>query len=242
MSSLRDDVDLCPAIRSRAETGTAEAGTQMAGSAEKRQQILRGARGVFLASGFDGASMGEIARTAGVSKATLYFYFASKEDLFAAVVSEVCRETAEQTFALDSEADVREALTLTGHRYVQAMIRPEHIATVRMVVGIAERLPEIGRTFLAAGPNAGVENLCGWLRSKCERGELVIDDLELAAWQFLVGCHALIVMPKLFGGSPEPDAATVDRVVNHAVDSFLRAYGGAGAPSPAANSAASPSR
>jgi hypothetical protein len=113
-----------------------------------------------------------------------------------------------------------------------------------MVVGIAEKLPEIGRTYLAAGPTAGVEQLCGWLRARCERGELVIDDLELAAWQFLVGCHALIVMPKLFGGSPEPDAATVDRVVTHAVDSFLRAYAGPGlgAPSPAANSAANPSR
>ena len=51
----------------------------------KRRQIIDGARQVFLAQGFDGASMGEIARTAGVSKGTLYVYFASKEDLFQVV-------------------------------------------------------------------------------------------------------------------------------------------------------------
>ncbi|MDQ0510991.1 TetR/AcrR family transcriptional regulator [Ancylobacter amanitiformis] len=194
-------------------------------NSDKQRRILAGARDVFLSSGFDGASMGEIARAAGVSKGTLYVYFPSKEGLFAAVVSEVCQETAEQSFALDPDADVREALTRTGHLYLRAMIRPEHIATVRMVVGIAEKLPEIGRTYLSAGPDAGVERLCGWLRGKCAAGELRVDDLELAAWQFLVGCHALIVMPMLFGGSPQPDAATVDRVVVHAVDNFMRAYG-----------------
>lgn len=229
MSSPRDHSALNPSGDFGSDAATVpggEAGAQAAGSAEKRRQILGGAREVFLASGFDGASMGEIARAAGVSKGTLYFYFASKEDLFAALVSEVCRQTAEQSFALDVESDVREALTRTGYLYVQAMIRPEHIATVRMVIGIAEKLPAIGRTYLAAGPDAGVEQLCGWLRAKCARGELVIDDLELAAWQFLVGCYSLIVMPMLFGGPREADAATVDRVVRHAVDSFLRAFAG----------------
>jgi AcrR family transcriptional regulator len=47
----------------------------------KRRQILDGARKVFLDLGFDGASMGEIARSAGVSKGTLYVYFADKSRL-----------------------------------------------------------------------------------------------------------------------------------------------------------------
>ena len=54
----------------------------------KRRQILEGARRVFLASGFDGASMGEIAKAAGVSKGTLYVYFDSKEKLFEALTIE----------------------------------------------------------------------------------------------------------------------------------------------------------
>ena len=54
----------------------------------KRRQILDGARQVFLDLGFDGASMGEIARVAGVSKGTLYVYFADKHHLFEAIVEQ----------------------------------------------------------------------------------------------------------------------------------------------------------
>ena len=54
----------------------------------KRRQILDGARRVFLSAGFDGASMGEIAKAARVSKGTLYVYFDSKEALFEALTLE----------------------------------------------------------------------------------------------------------------------------------------------------------
>ena len=64
----------------------------------KRRQIMEGAREMFLAQGFDGASMGEIARSAGVSKGTLYVYFVSKEQLFQAIVEGECQAQAEQVF------------------------------------------------------------------------------------------------------------------------------------------------
>ena len=67
----------------------------------KRRQIIEGRARVFLAQGFDAASMGEIARAAGVSKGTLYVYFKSKEELFEAIVEEQCRAQAEQIFAFD---------------------------------------------------------------------------------------------------------------------------------------------
>jgi hypothetical protein len=51
----------------------------------KRRQIIEGARRVFLAQGFDAASMGAIARAAGVSKGTLYVYFENKERLLDAI-------------------------------------------------------------------------------------------------------------------------------------------------------------
>ena len=52
----------------------------------KRDQILDGATKVFLESGFDAASMNDICRVAGVSKGTIYVYFANKEDLFEALI------------------------------------------------------------------------------------------------------------------------------------------------------------
>src|SRR5215470_3506409 len=67
----------------------------VAGDTAKREQILEGARRVFLGQGFDAASMGEIARAAGVSKGTLYVYFKNKEDLFESIVHEQCEVQAE---------------------------------------------------------------------------------------------------------------------------------------------------
>src|SRR3954468_6972612 len=89
-----------------------------------RRQIMDGARAVFMDQGFDAASMGEIARKAGVSKGTLYVYFDSKEVLFEAIVEEQCRAQAEQVFALDSnDHDVEGVLTRLGAAYVRFLCR-----------------------------------------------------------------------------------------------------------------------
>src|SRR5262252_114863 len=81
----------------------------------KRRQIMDGARAVFLARGFDAASMGEIARAAGVSKGTLYVYFENKEELFEATVHEQCGVQAEGLFNLDlDDRDVEGVLTRLG--------------------------------------------------------------------------------------------------------------------------------
>lgn len=192
---------------------------------EKRRQVLAGAREVFLARGFDAASMGDIARTAGVSKGTLYVYFGSKQDLFAALVHEECAQTAERTLELGTgDGDLRAELITAGRSYIAAMIRPEHIATVRIVIAVGEKFPDISKAFLKAGLEAGVQRLSCWLEARIGRGELEIADPELAAWQFLIGCHAPIVMPILFGGEPAPPGQCVDHVVEHTVEQFLRAF------------------
>src|ERR1700684_2433607 len=78
----------------------------------KRRQIVEGARSIFLAQGFDAASMNDIARAAGVSKGTLYVYFDNKEQLFQAIVGEQCQTQAEGLFNLDSnDPDVEGGLT-----------------------------------------------------------------------------------------------------------------------------------
>ena len=80
----------------------------------KRRQIIDGAGRVFLAQGFDAASMGAIAREAGVSKGTLYVYFKSKEELFEAIVEDQCRPQAEQIFTFDREAPIASELHRVG--------------------------------------------------------------------------------------------------------------------------------
>ena len=69
----------------------------------KRSQIMRGASQVFLEKGFDAASMNDIARAAGVSKGTLYVYFANKEQLFVELISTEKREEVFRIVSLDFE-------------------------------------------------------------------------------------------------------------------------------------------
>lgn len=192
----------------------------------KRRQIIDGARQVFLAQGFDAASMGEIARAAGVSKGTLYVYFDSKEELFAALVKSQCALTAERLFELDADNhDVRDALKRLGLSFVEAMLEPSHVSTVRMVIGAADRQPGIGQLFLNAGPRAGWARLSAWLEVKVAQGELSIDDADVAAKQFLTMCHGAVMMPVLIGAEAPPPQERIAYLVDRAVDVFMAGYG-----------------
>ncbi len=192
---------------------------------EKRKQILTGARQVFLERGFDAASMGDIARAAGVSKGTLYVYFQDKEDLFAALVTSECSETAELLFVLDAnEADIEKVLTKLGTSFIAAMVRPEHIATLRTVIAIGSRFPEIGMRFFEAGPCLGVRRLADYLKVKVEQGVLDIEDVELAASQFLSLCKDGVTLPILLGSEADVDSVHANKIVRGAVRTFMRAY------------------
>lgn len=193
---------------------------------EKRRKILSGAREVFLERGFDAASMGDIARAAGVSKGTLYVYFQNKEDLLSALVSSECSETAERLFVLDhNEPDIEKVLSTLGHSFIAAMIRPEHMATLRTVIAIGSKFPEISHLFFEAGPCQGIRRLSDFLTAKVEQGALSIDDVEQAASQFLSLCKDGITVPILMGSAESPDPAHAEKVVKGAVYLFMSAYG-----------------
>src|SRR3954463_9804179 len=113
----------------------------------KRRQILDGARKLFLDLGFDGASMGAIARAAGVSKGTLYVYFADKCRLFEAIVEEAVHERRQLAFYFDPACDIKTTLRRFGEAYIGMLCRPGGGSAARMVLAIAERMPEIGRRY-----------------------------------------------------------------------------------------------
>ena len=191
----------------------------------KRRQIMDGARSVFLASGFDAASMGEIARHSGVSKGTLYVYFDSKESLFEAIIESERRTQAEQVFALDSkDPDVEGSLKRLGVAFVRFLCQPEALGSLRTVMAIAERMPELGRSFYQAGPAFGISRLAGYLEDQVAAGVLVVADCEIAAAQFLDACQATLFKPLLFNASGQPTQERIERVVGIAVHTFLAAY------------------
>lgn len=192
----------------------------------KRRQIMDGAWAVFMAAGFDGASMNDVARVAGVSKGTLYVYFDSKEKLFEALIREERRRQAERlaVFTPD-EGDVRVVLRDFGCRLMEMMVRPEHLAHVRTVVAAAGKFPQLGQAFFEAGPCFGAGRLSAYLRRKCEQGVLDIKDFEQAAWQFLEVIQAGKFKSLMFRMRDEVPPEEIAAAVEAGVDVFLRAYG-----------------
>ncbi|MEE1655090.1 TetR/AcrR family transcriptional regulator [Microvirga sp. CF3062] len=201
---------------------TAEESTESA----KRRQILEGARKVFLAQGFDGASMGEIAKVAGVSKGTLYVYFDSKESLFEALTTEEKQGLAEVLFKLDPEdPDVRGVLRTLGVSYLRRMGKPEHISSIRMVMGAAEKFPRLGQAFYEAGPTQGIARLKGYFDRQVEAGRLSIEDTEVAAQHFLDLCVSGMLRRLLFSVGEPPSEAQIQKNVENALRVFFAAYG-----------------
>jgi AcrR family transcriptional regulator len=191
----------------------------------KRRQILDGARKVFLAMGFDAASMGEIARKAGVSKGTLYVYFTSKEQLFEAITHAECKAQVEGLFTFDTaDHGVEAALTRLGRGYIKFLCRPGGMSPLRTVISISERMPEIGREFYETGPAQGIATLRRYLENEVAAGTLAIEDCEVAAAQFLELCKATIFLPVLFNAGDPPTDERISHVVGIGVRMFLAAY------------------
>ena len=86
----------------------------------KYDQVLEGARSVFMVDGFEGASVDEIARVAAVSKATLYSYFPDKRLLFMEVANAECaRQAHEAIDSIDQAAQPRDVLNAAGPHFLR---------------------------------------------------------------------------------------------------------------------------
>ncbi|HEU0083717.1 MAG TPA: TetR/AcrR family transcriptional regulator [Bradyrhizobium sp.] len=191
----------------------------------KRRQVLDGARKLFLDLGFDAASMGEIARAAGVSKGTLYVYFADKNQLFEAIVEQEVLEQQKVAFNFDPARDVPTTLREFGQAYIELLCRPGGGSATRTVIAIAERMPEVGRRFYENVIRLTIRRLAAYLNARVTAGDLAIDDCELAATQFMQMCQATLFQPFLFQAAPAPSAKRMAHVVDSATRIFLAAYG-----------------
>ena len=190
----------------------------------KRRQILDGARKVFMDLGFDGASMNEIARAAGVSKGTLYVYFADKNRLFEAIVEEESLAHGQVVFNFDPGRDVETTLREFGRAYIELVCRPGGGSAIRTVMAIAERMPDVGRRYYEQVLEKTIDRLADYLAAHVGPGELVIDDCRLAASQFMQICQASLFLPFVFQAAPAPSSERVAVVVESATRVFLAAY------------------
>lgn len=191
----------------------------------KAAQIVEAARTLFTEHGFAEVSMDQVAKSAGVSKATVYAYFESKEQLFVAIVSRACRTYAETVMPEVRDApDIRAALTRIGQAVASFLLAPRTMAIYRIIVAEGPRFPDLARGWYESGPRAFKRLLTDFLNEAIDKGQLKIENPRLAAELFCGMVRGPLYMQVLLN-TPDPESPDADTVVHGAVEMFLRSFG-----------------
>ncbi len=190
----------------------------------RREQILKIAGEVFMEEGFAVASMSAIAARLGGSKGTLYNYFESKEDLLEAFVRDCCLSFWDRVFSFAGEdLPVRELLVNVGESYLK-QLDEDVVRFVRMLIGEAQRIPELTRIFYDTGPRAKALRLADYLEAAKARGEFEAEDCKAAARQFLALVRGAFYFERLLNVNDPDDQAAARAEIKASVDLFLKAY------------------
>lgn len=191
----------------------------------KFKQVLEGARKVFLREGYAGASVDEIASEARVSKATLYSYFPDKEQMFNEVFRvDLAQETEEPLISLGGDRPATEMLPLLVEAIATRMVSGAGVRSYRMRVGESARFPELAREYHDCAARRQRDAVRHHLERWARRGELEIDDMELAAEHLTALAGALIRDRALFLGGDSVTELHLRRIATGAVQVFLSAY------------------
>ena len=189
----------------------------------KERRILDSALKVFADQGYSGASMDAIAALAGVSKPTLYQYFGGKEQLFSAIMVEQ-RDSMLGAFEEPDGLGLVPELWAFAWHYADTVLRPDFLSLARLIIGEAQRFPEIGRAYQAAGPERVLGGMMDYLNAKQAEGRLTFDDAELAAedlWGLILSAPR---NRALHDAQNLPSHADLHRFIDNGLRVFLKAY------------------
>ena len=169
--------------------------------------------------------MSSIAAEVGGSKTTLWTYFPSKQELFAAVVDDLVeRYSSALEVPLDPDADIAQSLRRMARAVLETIHSPPLIDLYRLTVGEAGRFPELARLFHERGPARGKARLQHYIREAMARGKLrpgdPVDASRSIAGMLQTGSAEL----HRLGLAGRPADAELEREVEAAVETFLRAW------------------
>lgn len=191
-------------------------------SDERRQAILDVATQIFKDIGYERASMAAIAARVGGSKATLYSYFPSKEELYATAMTDaVCEHGEAVCEMLDTQnSDVAAVLKCFGVAYIGLITHDDVLSLVRAGVAAGAQ-GKLGPALYAMGARRGIEEMTAYFAGLSPDCGLHLPNPAQAALHFKGLLEAGLVEPSLYGA---PMEAEVEPTVHAAVDVFMRAY------------------
>ncbi|MEL7974338.1 TetR/AcrR family transcriptional regulator [Isoptericola sp. F-RaC21] len=193
---------------------------------EKRASIVTAATALFLELGYDRTSLARIAERSGVSRATLFKQFPTKAALFDAIVTESWATGDEED--PPPAGDVVDGLTAIGRRYAALLGRPQMSDLFRIVIAELPRFPELAQAQFSHGKMPYFESVRSYLQAEHEAGTVRVEDVDLAATQFLGMISNYVIWPTLLVPGWEVSAERAAQVVDEAVRTIAARYAVAG--------------
>jgi TetR/AcrR family transcriptional repressor of mexJK operon len=195
-------------------------------SAGKRRAVLDAARRLFLERGFAGTSMDDVATGAGVSKQTVYANFSDKNRLFTELIEtdvaqlDVARHPL--VTGMPNSDNLQRDLREYARFHLSVVMQPHLLRMRRMLIGEAERFPELARAWFANGPELSVALFASWFAALDRRGLLRIPDPVMAGEHY----NWLILSTPVNRAMSEPldRPLYTRRQLNHYADEAVRVF------------------
>ncbi len=195
-------------------------------TAMRRKAFVDAARELFFANGYAGTTMSSIASKVGGSKTTLWTYFPSKEDLFAAVVDGIVEQYGDAlTIELPLDEPVPDVLQRFGKVLMTKLTAEPLLSLYRLVVGEADRFPHLAETFYDRGPRRGKARMAEWMAEKMVRGEIRMGDPMRAMQQFSGLLQSGLYQFAVLNLPESRNLSHLQDEIDAAVDTFYRAWG-----------------
>jgi AcrR family transcriptional regulator len=185
--------------------------------------MVAAATQLFLKDGYDKTSIDAILERSGGSKATLYAYFPTKQDLFRAVIEDVL-VSGRRVLPDPKREDIGAMLVDFGIDRLQVIFSERHRAVLRLIIAERERFPELARLYHERAPQRGHRMLVSYLEELNQAGRLKIDDTDEASEFFIGMLLHRWYKELLLLDAPTPSEAEVKFRTERTVQVFLRAY------------------
>ncbi len=195
-------------------------------SDSKRQAIMQAAKNLFLTHNYRCVSMDKIAQAAPVSKATLYNYFDSKNELLVAVVSKLSTELLQTiTQTLSDADDVEQTLKKIAFSVVEFLYSSEGLAIYRLVISESHEFPELGQMVSNNGVTPLINQLDSYLQRLNDSDNLSIFDTRSTADVFFSLLKGELHFRCLLGVQPPPNELEKAQLIESATTFYLRGIG-----------------
>jgi len=191
----------------------------------KRDAIVQAAIVEFRANGFEATSVDKVAARAEVSKRTLYNHFASKDELFAAILRILWESSAnELQRTYDPRQPVREQLIELLRVKLATLADDNFLALARVAIAAALHSPERAREMV---DRIGEKDdaMLDWIRAAQKHGALKAADASQAYKQLECLIKGVAFWPQVAMGQPRLTPAAQKKLAAASVDFFLSHYG-----------------